>query len=272
MRINGVELSVEEIGRGRAILTLHGGLGFDHTYFRPWLDPLAERARLIFYDHRGNGRSQRVTSGIDHATLVADAEALRAALGLERMVLLGHSYGSFLALQYALRYPERLAGLILANAAPAFDYPDVVRANAAARATAEMAPGLNKLFGERSPDDATFDEGLRAILPLYFHRFDPAIGERVAGAMSYSAEAYNAGSLALASYDVRARLGEVRMPTLIHAGDDHCITPVEQGAERLAAGIPQARVVRFAQSGHFPFIEERARFNTIVNDWLKELP
>src|SRR6059058_5889365 len=100
--INGTEIFYEELGRG--ILVMHGGLGFDHTYFRPFLDPLAEQGRLVYYDHRIYGRSGRPPlETLTHEQLVEDAEALRRHLGLGQMVLIGHSYGGFLAQELALR-------------------------------------------------------------------------------------------------------------------------------------------------------------------------
>ena len=57
--VNGTSLYYEVVGSGNPLLIMHGGLGFDHTYFRPWIDSLAEDSKLIFYDHRGNGRSDR---------------------------------------------------------------------------------------------------------------------------------------------------------------------------------------------------------------------
>jgi len=119
------------------MLLMHGGLGLDHSAFPPYFDNLGDLLTLIYYDHRGNGRSARPDSfeAITHATWVDDADALRAQLGYEQIILFGHSYGGFLAQEYALRYPERLAGLILCCTAPAIDYMPLIQANAAARHT-----------------------------------------------------------------------------------------------------------------------------------------
>src|SRR5437016_4873387 len=120
--VNGTELFYALHGDGRPLVTLHGGLGLDHTYFRPWLDALGDAAQLVYYDQRGHGRSQRPPlDHVGHDTWAADAEELRAHLGHERIVLFGHSYGGYLAQEYALAFGERLAGLILCSTAPAFD-------------------------------------------------------------------------------------------------------------------------------------------------------
>src|SRR3954464_993 len=130
--INGTELHYVELGQGRGMLVMHGGLGLEHRYFRPSLDPLAEQVRLVYYDHRLHGQSGRPPiETLTHEQLVDDAEALRQHLGLGQMVLFGHSYGGTLAMMYALKYPQNLAGLVLSNTYAAFDYPEVVQANAA---------------------------------------------------------------------------------------------------------------------------------------------
>jgi pimeloyl-ACP methyl ester carboxylesterase len=98
---------------------MHGGLGFDHTSLHPWLDPLGEEMHLIYYDHRGNGRSGRPPlETLTFEQFCADADALRAHLGYEKVAVLGYSFGGFIALEYALRYPERLSHLILLDTAP----------------------------------------------------------------------------------------------------------------------------------------------------------
>src|ERR1051325_2922563 len=103
--VNGVELFYETIGNGPPLLMLHGN-GLDHTYLRPWHDALADRARVIYYDQRRSGRSERKGPS-DHATHHADALALLDHLGVERATVYGHSYGSWLALGLAAAYPDR---------------------------------------------------------------------------------------------------------------------------------------------------------------------
>ena len=99
VEINGADLHVETLGEGPAIMVLHGGLGLDHTYLRPYFDQLAEDYTVIYYDHFGNGRSDYPDDFAEMTMerLAADADALRARLGFEQMVLIGHSYGGFIA-------------------------------------------------------------------------------------------------------------------------------------------------------------------------------
>lgn len=271
--VNGTSLHYELAGRGTPVLLMHGGLGFDHTSFRPWLDPLADRCELVYYDHRGNGRSRRDDlSAIDHATWAADADALRAHLGFEKVVLFGHSYGGFLAQEYALRYPERLLGLVLCSTAPDFKHGDAIIAGAKARATPELFAAAVEALSRPARDDDDLRTGYRKILSLYFHRSDEAMLDEVCRDMHFSADAMNHSmGRCLKGFDVSARLAEIGVPTLVLGGTDDWVTPHEIGAERLAAGIPGAKLVLFRESGHYPFIEERDAFVREVGAWIEGL-
>jgi proline iminopeptidase len=273
-QVNGTELFYTTHGSGRPMLVMHGGLGLDHAYFRPWLDELGDVAELIYYDHRGNGKSARPANweGITHATWADDADALRAQLGHERIILYGHSYGGFLALEYALRHGEHLAGLILSCTAPALDYPEVILANAERRGSPEIMQTV--MTGLADPTDS--DEGYRAlmgaIMPLYFKRYDPEVARQIDAVSTYSGGAFRHSFTAcIPSYNVLDRLGEICTPTLILSGREDWITPPAQGGERLHAGLPNSELVIFEESGHFPFIEEAQRFNAGVKDWVRGL-
>ena len=114
-QINGNEVFYTTNGQGRPMLLMHGGSGLDHTYFRPWLDTLSDQVQLIYYDQLGQGRSTRPQSyeGISMDTWADEADALRASLGFDRIILFGHSFGGFIAQEYALRHGEYLDGLVL---------------------------------------------------------------------------------------------------------------------------------------------------------------
>lgn len=274
--IDGHKLYYETHGKGRPVLLMHGGTGLDHTYFRPWLDPLGERAELIFYDLYGQGRTERPASWdrVTHATWAAEADALRAHLGHDKIILLGHSYGGFLAQEYALRYGDHLAGLILSDTAPALDYPDVIGANAAARGTPEQVQMVGG--GLSNPYAFTEDEAFRkvwlTILPLYFHRYDPQVGAAMDAQTKYSGGAFAHGfAKCLPAFNVLPRLGEIETPTLVINGRDDWICPPAQGAQRLRAGIPNSKLVILENSGHFPFIEERDQYLAAVGEFIAGL-
>ena len=117
----GTRSCIPEVGQGTAIIVLHGGPDFDHSYLVPDLDRLSDSFHLIYHDQRGRGRSaDRVQpEDVTLASDIADIEKVRQYFHLDSVVLLGHSWGTVLALEYALRYPQRVSRKILLNPAPA---------------------------------------------------------------------------------------------------------------------------------------------------------
>src|SRR5215208_2944232 len=113
IKMRDVSLFFDVIGHGDPLLLMHGGPGADHWTLLPF-ERLADPFTLIFYDHRGNGRSvgAPVTS-MTWENLTADADALRQRLGFDKWAVLGHSFGGKVALEYALRYPQSLSHLVL---------------------------------------------------------------------------------------------------------------------------------------------------------------
>jgi pimeloyl-ACP methyl ester carboxylesterase len=114
---DGLMIYYMTVGRGDPLLIVHGGPGASHDYFLPYLLPLARTHKFIFIDERGSGRSQKLEdpSGYTIENMVEDVEAVRLALGLGKITLLGHSYGGALAQAYALKYQKNLSHLILAS-------------------------------------------------------------------------------------------------------------------------------------------------------------
>src|SRR5579864_4457777 len=119
--VNGIELFFDVEGVGLAphgahmekripCLALHGGPALDHTYFKPWLTPLTDLFQFVYVDHRGTGRSSEAPCHTYRLRQMADdLEALRVYLGLGRIAVMGSSYGGFLALTYALAYPDAVS-------------------------------------------------------------------------------------------------------------------------------------------------------------------
>lgn len=266
VEINGSELFVERLGEGPAILMMHGGLGLDHTYFRPYFDRLAEAYTLIYYDHLGNGRSDDPGDWAELTLdrLVADAEALRQELDLGEIILLGHSYGGFVAQTYAEEHGEHLRGLVLIGTVPAIDYgPEVI-------GTPEQMQAFGSLFAGL-PDDASWREAWNLTIPMYFDEADPEILARLDEATIYSHEAWNIGIRLLPSFNVLETLPTLEVPILAVAGRSDGITPHEAGASRIASLAPQGQVALFNASGHYPFIEEEIAFFVRLGEFLDEL-
>src|SRR5580658_8994048 len=154
-RIEGHDTFLVTHGSGSPLVTLHGGPGMDHTYFRPWLDPLGEVRQVVYYDMLGSGRSARdVNLGQGMDAWVAEVDAMRAFLGHERIDLFGHSFGSFVALKYALAHPERVSSLVLCSAAAVLDDPGVALERARARTTLDRFNALVGVFSAPPAEDA----------------------------------------------------------------------------------------------------------------------
>jgi proline iminopeptidase len=272
MSVRGVSLFVKAMGHGYPLVLMHGGPGADYTTMLS-LRPLADRFTLVFYDHRCNGRSTgaEVTS-MTWENLTADADALRQALGFDRWAVLGHSFGGMVALEYALRYPQRLSHLLLLDTCGDIRWsqenapellaqrgysPDVVKT--ARRflngqiVPNEMLPSLMKLGRAYNPHTGLLQlphmlvSGLRAKLRPEALIF--GLGQSLRG------------------WNVMDRLGEIEVPTLVMAGrDDFQFPPEHQAA--LAAGIPNARLVIIERAGHNPQSEQPAEVIEAVRHFM----
>ena len=262
--LNGTHLYYVTTGEGIPCLVMHGGLGLDHTYLHPWLDPLGDRLHLIYYDHRGNGRSGRpAKETMTHAQFAADAATLATQLGYEKVAIFGHSYGGFIALEFALRYPHRVSHLLLCDTAPVFNYADEIMANALEKgATDDMLAVLQADFAT----DEDMRLNLPKIWPLYFKTFNADICLALLENCITSADG-RAAKGELEAYNVVPRLGEIHDPTLILVGRDDFVCPPSQ-SHILHEGIAQSKLVIFERSGHLPFVEEPELFFKTVGNWL----
>lgn len=261
--VDGADLFYESSGDGVPMLVMHG-VGLDHAYMRPSHEALADRHRVTFYDHRLNGRSTR-TGAADRAIWTADAAALLDHLGTERAIIVGHSYGSWLGLEFALRYPERVHGLVLSGTAPAFDYLPEVIANAHAR-DPRRAARLLEGFSTPPASDEALGRVWADVLPLYFHGTPPP--DLLADTL-FSAVGFTASMTALAGFDLGPRLAELRAPVLVVAGRDDFIMPPAR-ARRVADGASKGTYVELDASGHFPFVEQPTAYREAIRSWARQ--
>jgi proline iminopeptidase len=267
--INHTSLFYIDVGSGIPTLVMHGGLGQDHTFMHPYLDPLGDVMRLFYYDHRGNGWSSRPdVHTLTMENFTADAEALRRHLGFEKMAVIGHSVGGFIALEYALRYPTSVSHLVLADTVAVVDYGEEIVANAQRKTNDPEV--LQEFLDPNADDDTAFTYHMRTIAPLYFHRYDEKLADELILNKLLSASAYERNGDLVSEYNVLPRLGEIKAPTLIIVGDDDFLTPPSQ-AQRMHKGIPNSEFVVLPQSGHFSHVERPELFCTVVRAWLAML-
>jgi len=261
---DGETLWYDDRGSGVPLVALHGGLGLDHTYLRPALDGLGPGVRTIYLDLRANGRSTGDGVGTTMSQLAADVEALCVHLGLDRVAVLGHSYGGFVALQHALDHPDRVGHLLLCDTDSSGPTDDAVAAG-----MRRLGLDLDLLAAFESPM-GTLEELLTVfdvVEPAYFPH-SPAGTARAGLADTIPRdEGSAAGEAALDGWDVGARLAEITCPALVLHGADDFLFPSE-GAELLAQRIPGARLRVFGASGHLPFVEEVDAFRDEVRAFL----
>jgi len=269
--VGSASLYSRAIGHGQPVIVLHGGPDFDHSYFLPDLDQLKDGFRLIYYDQRGRGRSAdqvrpqdvRLTSDID------DLDKVRQHFRLDAPVLLGHSWGAVLALEYALRHPARVSHLILMNPAPASASDFAVL-----RKTYLEKLGANMDRQRAIVSGVAYQEGdPEAVAARYRIHFMHALKrpqdyERLMATMK--AAFINQGKVGIvkaravedqlmrdtwqvAGYDLLPKLRSLRIPTLVIAGEGDFI-PVAV-AEHIARDIPGARLVAIKECGHFAYLE-----------------
>ena len=262
--INGTTIHYAVAGTGPRALVLHGGLGFDQTGYRA-LDRLASRLELVYADHRGNGRSGRPPlDTITMEQLADDALALADALGpAEELVVIGHSYGGFVAQELAIRHRERLTALILVSTTPgqlgAGEHPAPDGPPVAAE-WVEMVENL-------PTTDAELEASVAGAFTAFLHRADTVdLSAEMSGTV-YSAAAMARGFEVLAGWSSVDRLGAVDVPTLLLVGRHDAMTAVPQ-SERIAGRLPDAELVVFEESAHFPWLEEPEQFFSTVEGWL----
>lgn len=230
------------------LILLHGGPGFDHSGFKPAYGVLAEDAQVIYLDHRGMGRSDR--SSPDRWNLDQWADDLKDfcdALEIESPVILGQSFGGFVAQRFAARHPERLGRLILSSNCARQNLPRVVRAferlaGAGAGAVAQ------RFFSEPSIEAA--GEYARVCMPLYRVRAQDT-SERMSRAVFQMDLLFGWAPGEGAEMDLRDDLSRVICPTLILAGEEDPLTSLE-AAQEMADCLPpeQVHFERFAQASH----------------------
>lgn len=274
VRINGNELAVEVLGPEGApvIITHHGapGLG-SRAEPRASFGRLADEYRVVVFDARGSGESEG--SGVfSHEQWAADIDGLREWIGAEKIVMAGGSYGGFMALEYAIRYPDRVAALVLRDTAADNSHAALARENALAsdRVTIDMEK-FDRIDEGRVRDNADLMDCWREILPLYDFHYDPEATERKVQATPYRYEAHNyAFSVNLPGWDIKPQLPSIPVPTLVTVGRTDWITPVSC-SETIAELIPDARLEIFEESGHSPQIEQAEEWTATVRDFLHEV-
>jgi proline iminopeptidase len=276
--VEGAELFVRETGRGPPIIVVHGGPDFDHSYLLPDLDRLADSYRLIYYDQRCRGRSRGELrlDDIHMDRYVADLDAVREHIRLDQVAILGHSWGAFVALHYALRHSARVSNLVLLNPASACNAdleamrverhrrwePRKAQMDALAQSAQMDAGDPATVAAYYALDFATTfkrAEDARR-LKLDFAREDILRGRAIEDRLA-------TGLYWVEGYTLLPQLAELRVPTLvIHGALD--FFPVES-SKHIADAIPGAQLVVIPDSGHFSYIDAPEKVRAALGETIR---
>jgi len=236
---------------------VHGGPGADHTSFKPTFTPLSQKMQLVYFDHRGQGRSQRgnpATYTLDNN--VEDMEALRQHLGLGKIVVIGASYGGMVALTYASRYPANVSHLMAIVTVADSRFLQRAQATLAKNGTASQQATAEHLWNGTFRDEAHLQEYFRIMAPLYSITYNPAAAQPNLHRATLSADAINVAFGGwLRTYDIRDQLHRITAPTLVIAGRHDWICHPEF-SEEIAQLIPNADLRIFENSGHSIRVDE----------------
>jgi proline iminopeptidase len=241
---------------------IHGGPGGDHSGFKPGFTPLAERLQLVYFDHRGQGRSaQGDPAKYTLDENVEDMEALRQHLGLGQIVSIGTSYGGMVAMTHAARHPQSVRHLVLIVTAAHNGFMQRSREIVAERGNDEQKRVVAELYRGELDTVAKLRHFYDVMGPLYSRRFDAAAAakSRERGILTPLAlnRAFAPGGW-LETYDVRPELANITAPTLILAGRHDWICPPEF-SEELHRLIPGSDLRIFEESSHSIRADEPAK-------------
>ena len=261
--VAGGELHYEIRGDGAPVVLLSGGPGFGN-YLQPVAEALASGNRCILFEQRGTGASLPKEPDPDALTLasaIADLEALRVHLQLDRWSLFGHSWGGMLAMAYATKHADRLDGLVLiGTGGPTLEFFGPFGDTLAGRATPEERTELAKWSEPAAmaddPDRAR-QEQLRCRFPAYFYDREKAAAAWPMFAKVPYASATNRaliGDLQRLKFDLRAGLAQVRCRTLVvHGRQDPIPASV---VYEIRESMPQLELRFVEKCGHFPWLEQ----------------
>lgn len=266
-------------GEKYSLVCLHGGPGSTHHYFKPLEELAAQGRRVVLYDQLGCGSSDRpVDPSLWTVELFLDElRTLREALGLERIHLLGSSWGSMLALEYALTQPPCLVSLVLNSPPTATE----TWSAEAARLRDALPEDVRRTLAEHeaagTTDHADYEAAENVFWRRHILRLDSPPdfvqrGRAERGKQVYESlwgvSEWNANGR-LHDWDVRHRLREIDVPTLVTSGRyDECTPALAEEAQR---GIPGAERVLFEESSHSAYVEEPERFRAVLTDFLERV-
>ncbi len=262
----GLVVDGETMRERPTLVLLHGGPGFDHSTFKPAFGALADVAQIVYYDHRGQGRSDRDTpDNWNLDTWADDVVRFCDALDIEHPVVLGNSFGGMVAMAYGARHPGHASKLILSSTS--------------ARKVTERAHAMFELLGGASARAASerfwdgewseeaYAEFMEICLPLY--TFNPGVISRGTARTIFNIELMEHWRPEHREMNLLPELADIAVPTLVLAGELDPVCTIED-AEEIVAGLPAhlVRFERFAECGHGSYRDQPERTFAIIREFL----
>lgn len=306
VNIGDCNLWVEEEGEGVPIVLLHGGPGGTHHDFHPYFSRAGSFARVIYYDQRGCGFSdyEPGDGGYSVEQAVNDLEKLRQALGIEKWVVLGHSYGGYLAQRYTMKYPESVRGLILVTAQPGlqdsvgiegvihkleptrqYDYisEDEMKRMKEIRVEISNLVKEQQISPEKAVEILIYNnilngdwkrqnfyrptkEGM-ARSALYGWKHDGVFNEIFLGIPGFNWIM----SMDTESVDLEGAFEGCPIPILIVESEWDLTWNIDK-PQKIHGNHPGSEMVVFQRSGHSPFADEPERFFNLLEEFVAALP
>ena len=279
-KVNGVNHFYKIVGKGEPFILLHGGPGMYHNELFPFFLDFAKSNKVIFYDQRGNGKS--TLERIDSTTftvelMIEDLEELRKEFGIDKLNIIGHSWGGLLAMYYAVKYPENLNRLILVDAAPVnTDLLIKCYEKQISMFEPEEWEYVQKLWESEdylAGNPEVHNEAMRISEGTVFSNKD-VIDDYMKVAAFNETTAKNAVALNYLATQmklnihVQDRLSNIKCPTLIINGKDDFI--VEEVPRLVNKLITNSEIVFIEHAGHYPYIENKEDFFNEVDKFIKK--
>jgi proline iminopeptidase len=260
---DGVDIAYEACGHGVPVIVCHGGPSTTHEYLVDDLSALNDTAQLVFHDYRGSGQSATAAAdSYNFERLADDVDEVRAHLGFERVTVLAHSLGGFVALHYALRHGERCERLVLISCSPAASMSRTAIPTLRALGPVRFARMLDKaarylVWWTWKPDSEAKTlarYSAMSVLQEGGREWRAEVAKR-----EVLADNDNAPTLERVAFktDLCDQLHRIKCPVVVINGSRDA--PFAAGAALLERGLPHVRRVTFEGVGHHPLVEEHAR-------------
>ena len=261
--------------KGTPVVLLHGGPGFSSFYLKP-LDELSDDRTVIRYDQLGGGKSDKIsdTTMFTIGHFVRELDSLRSFLGIEKWHVLGHSWGTILAVEYYKLHPEHVASLTLGSAALDIPAWEKNARELVKTLSASSRRAVERVERTKNYDDSTYQNALAEFYGLYVWRH-PVQADLDSTMSTVNQEIYNymqgpseftiTGTLK--TYDATPFLGQIHVPVLYTVGEFDEANP--STIQRFASMTPGARVVVLKGSGHITTWDARDENVKGVRDFLQ---